>query len=224
MYSPNFDFSKVKPILDDLTKDYDHFTSILIDFHKNLGTSLLLEPTLGSIRLSLMDIFKRVIELGGHQIVNDAKNWKVIVDEYDFPSTCTNAAYSIKMMYMKYLSEFENVYIWKNDVDLERFKTIRSSYTVNRLAPAKSSTPATKNLSKRKFDDNDSLSTPNKISYSNLLETSTDSARATNSYLLGNAPSSRIFNKDPILLQNSNRVDLNARDLPEQSIPNFLYY
>ncbi|OMJ16306.1 AT-rich interactive domain-containing protein 2 [Smittium culicis] len=143
-----------------------------------------------------MDIFKRVIELGGYQIVNDTKNWKIIVDEYDFPSTCTNAAYSIKMMYMKYLSEFENVYIWKNEVDLERFKNIRSSYTVNRLAPAKISTPATKNLSKRKFDDSDSLSTPSKISYSNLLETATDSSRATNSYLIGNTQSSRVFIHD----------------------------
>ncbi|OLY80117.1 AT-rich interactive domain-containing protein 2 [Smittium mucronatum] len=158
-----------------------------------------------------MDIFKRVVELGGYKAVNDTKSWKIVVDDYDFPPTCTNAAYSIKTMYLKYLSEFENVYIWKMDLNVDRFNNVRQNIstrnTINR-----DGTPTNRSSIKRRSNRSDSTTRLNKkISGSPFEEN-----KLQKSELLNESP---LLNISVLETKNDN-INEHRKLLPQSDTPN----
>ncbi|KAJ2959552.1 hypothetical protein NQZ79_g4988 [Umbelopsis isabellina] len=94
------------------TPEYNRFMSELRDFHKNHGTYLQAEPVLGGKKLDLLKIWNRVQEAGGFEQVTQSRTWKQVGDPFNFPVTCTNSAYVLKAVYIKYMLGYEEEKVW----------------------------------------------------------------------------------------------------------------
>ncbi|KAL1914660.1 uncharacterized protein VTP21DRAFT_8071 [Calcarisporiella thermophila] len=106
--------SKKEPEDFERTPEYNAFWDKLCDFHQKYGTGVQMrEPVLGSKKLDLLMMYRLVLEQGGYETVTREKLWRQIGDPFKFPPTCTNSAFVLKTVYMKYLSGFEEVHHWK---------------------------------------------------------------------------------------------------------------
>jgi len=88
------------------------FLSSLGEFLTQRGKSLKI-PTLGHKELDLEQLYNEVTMRGGVQAVIDNKWWHNIVRALKLPSTCTNAAYALRVHYLKLLKEYEEVHFKK---------------------------------------------------------------------------------------------------------------
>ncbi|CAO3651172.1 unnamed protein product [Mucor hiemalis] len=95
------------------TAEYEKFMKDLKIFHDQKGTILQTEPVLGGKRLDLLKIYKTVLEAGGYEKVTLNCGWKQVGDPFNFPATCTNSAYTLKLYYTKYLLGWEEEHFWK---------------------------------------------------------------------------------------------------------------
>ncbi|RHZ47149.1 hypothetical protein Glove_590g40 [Diversispora epigaea] len=104
----------IKPVEDSIerTQEYYDFMKDLEEFHKAHGTPLQKEPVLGSKKLDLYRIYKMVIENGGCEKICLEKSWKKICEPFNFPATCTNSAYVMKNVYIKFLEAYEMEKHW----------------------------------------------------------------------------------------------------------------
>ncbi|CAG8459761.1 2054_t:CDS:2 [Ambispora leptoticha] len=98
------------------TPEYLSFMEDLEEFHRSHGTSLQREPVLGSKKLDLYRIYKMVCEAGGCQKVSEERGWKKITLPFNFPVTCTNSAYVMKNLYIKFLEGYEMENFWGKEV------------------------------------------------------------------------------------------------------------
>ncbi|PKY43897.1 hypothetical protein RhiirA4_341432 [Rhizophagus irregularis] len=88
----------------------------LEDFHKSHGTTLQREPVLGSKKLDLYKIYRMVIANGGCEKICAEKAWKKICEPFNFPQTCTNSAYVMKNVYIRFLEAYELENHWGKPV------------------------------------------------------------------------------------------------------------
>ncbi|PVU99184.1 hypothetical protein BB559_000941 [Furculomyces boomerangus] len=142
--------------------------------------------------MDLLRIYNKVIEMGGHEAVNRDKGWKYVCNLYVFPPTCTNAAYAMKSIYMKYVSCYEDVYYWKNDLSIEESRQTHAKYSQRR-------TPGRK----RKFSE----SNPSKISYESDDLRKMSLRKRASSRMDVDMNSSLLYNKKQLLFSpNSNEL------------------
>lgn len=91
-------------------------------FYKDLTAFLakqgiaLQEPVLGGKRLDLHKIYQYVVDHGGFEKVTQDKGWRKVTTGFNLPDTCTNAAYTVKATYQKYLLGWEQVMYWGKDI------------------------------------------------------------------------------------------------------------
>ncbi|KAI9317127.1 ARID DNA-binding domain-containing protein [Dichotomocladium elegans] len=97
----------------DRTQEYEQFMQQLREFHERKGTPFQPEPILGGQKLDLLKIYKTVISAGGYKKVTENRGWKQVGDPFDFPPTCTNSAYILKLVYTKNLLGWEEENFWK---------------------------------------------------------------------------------------------------------------
>lgn len=67
-------------------------------------------PRLGHKDVDLHTLYKEVIGRGGVMEVINKKCWKEVASVFNFPSTCTNAGYTLRINYMKLLYPYELKY------------------------------------------------------------------------------------------------------------------
>ncbi|XP_068132691.1 AT-rich interactive domain-containing protein 2 isoform X2 [Hyperolius riggenbachi] len=74
-------------------------------------------PAVGGRELDLHSLYTRVTTLGGFAKVSEKNQWGEIVEEFDFPKGCANAAFALKQYYLRYLEKYEKVHHFGEDDD-----------------------------------------------------------------------------------------------------------
>jgi hypothetical protein len=69
-------------------------------------------PVLGRREVDLFELYDRVKSRGGIRDVVLNRRWPEIVKLMPLPKTCTNAGFSLKLLYQKYLLDYERVFEW----------------------------------------------------------------------------------------------------------------
>ena len=64
-------------------------------------------PQIGGKELNLCKLFKAAILRGGFQRVTNNKLWKEIVNQFEIPSSCTSASFTLKSHYIRCLLQYE---------------------------------------------------------------------------------------------------------------------
>ncbi|CAJ0747774.1 21586_t:CDS:2 [Entrophospora sp. SA101] len=115
---PNLAPRSIKSVEDaiDRTPEYTAFIKSLEEFHKDHGTTFQKEPVLGSKKLDLYKIYQMVIAEGGCERICAEKSWKKICEPFNFPQTCTNSAFVMKNIYIRFLEPYELEHFWGKKV------------------------------------------------------------------------------------------------------------
>lgn len=103
---------------EDEIKKCVEFKDSLVAFHKQMGHDNFKVPSIGGRELDLCKLFKAVFVRGGSQQVSSRKLWKEIVNEFQIPSSCTSASFTLRNHYNKCLLAFENKYFSQNHPEL----------------------------------------------------------------------------------------------------------
>ncbi|XP_067676810.1 AT-rich interactive domain-containing protein 2-like isoform X2 [Haliotis asinina] len=93
------------------------FLQDLQGFHQNRGTPYDRIPQIGGREVDLYRLYRRVIELGGFQKVNNEEKWEDIQGEFRVPRSCTNGAQALKFVYVRYLHIYEKIHFLGQDPD-----------------------------------------------------------------------------------------------------------
>lgn len=75
-------------------------------------------PSIGGRELDLCKLFKAVYVRGGSMQVSQRKLWKEIVNEFQIPSSCTSASFTLRNHYNKCLLAYEERYFQQNSPEL----------------------------------------------------------------------------------------------------------
>ena len=92
---------------DDEEAKCKQFKEKLINFQKDLGVENFKVPQIGGKELNLCKLFKAAILRGGFQRVTNNKLWKEIVNQFEIPSSCTSASFTLKSHYIRCLLQYE---------------------------------------------------------------------------------------------------------------------
>ncbi|ORX53875.1 hypothetical protein BCR36DRAFT_403505 [Piromyces finnis] len=92
--------------------EHDAFMKDLEQFHLERGSVLQKQPVLGGQRIDLHFVYKNVISQGGFDKVTADRSWRKISIPLNLPSTCTNSAFVMKNVYIKFLLAYEKVNYW----------------------------------------------------------------------------------------------------------------
>lgn len=71
-------------------------------------------PSIGGKELDLCKLYKAVYVRGGSVQVSSRKLWKEIVNEFQIPSSCTSASFTLRNHYNRCLLAFENKFLQDN--------------------------------------------------------------------------------------------------------------
>eukprot|EP00029_Vermamoeba_vermiformis_P009229 TRINITY_DN4538_c0_g1_i1.p1 TRINITY_DN4538_c0_g1~~TRINITY_DN4538_c0_g1_i1.p1 ORF type:complete len:485 (-),score=88.78 TRINITY_DN4538_c0_g1_i1:254-1708(-) len=88
------------------------FAEHLFNFMKRRKTPIGRVPQLGHREVDLFLLYTEVARQGGLQHVIEGKNWKNVARVFNFPKTCTNAGFTLRIHYMKYLYAYERVHLF----------------------------------------------------------------------------------------------------------------
>ncbi|XP_034529015.1 AT-rich interactive domain-containing protein 2 isoform X1 [Notolabrus celidotus] len=91
------------------------FLDELRQFHQSRGSPFKTIPFVGGKELDLNALYIRVVSLGGFAKVSDKNQWIELGDEFNFPRTCSNAAFALKQYYLRYLEKYEKVHHFGED-------------------------------------------------------------------------------------------------------------
>ena len=107
--SKQFPIPKELEFLDDEDerRKCNDFKENLIKFQRELGVENFKVPSLGGKELDLCKLYKAVISRGGSHRVSNNKLWKEIVNEFEIPSSCTSASFTLRNHYNKCLYQYE---------------------------------------------------------------------------------------------------------------------
>jgi hypothetical protein len=105
------------------------FKEQLIKFQRQLGNENFKVPSIGGKELDLCKLFKAVYVRGGSMQVSTRKLWKEIVNEFQIPSSCTSASFTLRNHYNKCLLAFEAKFMQENHPELI------SSQDIDRMTP-----------------------------------------------------------------------------------------
>jgi hypothetical protein len=103
---------KLPPYLEFLNEEDEEkkckdFKDNLIKFQKEMGVENFKVPSIGGKELDLCKLFKAAILRGGSQRVSNNKLWKEIVNQFEIPSSCTSASFTLRNHYNKCLLQYE---------------------------------------------------------------------------------------------------------------------
>uniref|UniRef100_A0A8C8RL01 AT-rich interaction domain 2 n=1 Tax=Pelusios castaneus TaxID=367368 RepID=A0A8C8RL01_9SAUR len=93
------------------------FLDELRQFHHSRGSPFKKIPVVGGKELDLHALYTRVTTLGGFGKVSEKNQWGEIVEEFNFPRSCSNAAFALKQYYLRYLEKYEKVHHFGEDDD-----------------------------------------------------------------------------------------------------------
>ncbi|KYO47672.1 AT-rich interactive domain-containing protein 2 [Alligator mississippiensis] len=93
------------------------FLDELRQFHHSRGSPLKKIPVVGGKELDLHALYTRVTTLGGFGKVSEKNQWGEIAEEFNFPRSCSNAAFALKQYYLRYLEKYEKVHHFGEDDD-----------------------------------------------------------------------------------------------------------
>lgn len=77
------------------------FLDELRQFHHSRGSPFKKIPAVGGKELDLHGLYTRVTTLGGFAKVSEKNQWGEIVEEFNFPRSCSNAAFALKQYYLR---------------------------------------------------------------------------------------------------------------------------
>ncbi|XP_041833357.1 AT-rich interactive domain-containing protein 2 [Melanotaenia boesemani] len=103
-----------KNILDQRRKG-QAFLDELRQFHQSRGSPFKKIPVVGGKELDLNALYIRVVSLGGFAKVSDKNQWIELAEEFNFPRSCSNAAFALKQYYLRYLEKYEKVHHFGED-------------------------------------------------------------------------------------------------------------
>lgn len=86
------------------------FLDELRQFHHSRGSPFKKVPVVGGKELDLGALYVRVVSLGGFAKVSDKNQWVELVEDFQFPRSCSNAAFVLKQYYLRYLEKYEKVH------------------------------------------------------------------------------------------------------------------
>ncbi|XP_042198207.1 AT-rich interactive domain-containing protein 2-like isoform X2 [Callorhinchus milii] len=86
------------------------FLDELRHFHRSKGTSFRKIPIIGGKELDLSILYSKVTSLGGFAKVTDKGLWADLLEEFNFPKGCANAAFALKQYYLRYLESYEKLH------------------------------------------------------------------------------------------------------------------
>jgi len=112
-------------------RDYQQFIQNLQKFHGSRGSAFKRVPFFGGKELDLYLLYKTVTSLGGCAKVTDEKKWRDVAKCFNLPASCTNAAFSLRQYYLRYLSSYERLHFLGEDGDdnsIELRRSISSSF------------------------------------------------------------------------------------------------
>ncbi|XP_063783421.1 AT-rich interactive domain-containing protein 2 [Pseudophryne corroboree] len=93
------------------------FLDELRQFHESRGSRFRKIPAVGGRELDLHSLYTRVTTLGGFAKVSEKNQWGEIIEEFNFPRGCSNAAFALKQYYLRYLEKYEKVHHFGEDDD-----------------------------------------------------------------------------------------------------------
>ncbi|KAJ8262469.1 hypothetical protein GJAV_G00166820 [Gymnothorax javanicus] len=91
------------------------FLDELRQFHQSRGSPFKKIPFVGGKELDLNALYTRVISLGGFAKVSDRNQWSELGEDFNFPKSCSNAAFVLKQYYLRYLEKYEKVHHFGED-------------------------------------------------------------------------------------------------------------
>ncbi|XP_042366999.1 AT-rich interactive domain-containing protein 2 [Plectropomus leopardus] len=91
------------------------FLDELRQFHQSRGSPFRKIPIVGGKELDLNALYIRVVSLGGFAKVSDKNQWIELGEEFNFPRSCSNAAFALKQYYLRYLEKYEKVHHFGED-------------------------------------------------------------------------------------------------------------
>ncbi|XP_023265735.1 AT-rich interactive domain-containing protein 2 [Seriola lalandi dorsalis] len=91
------------------------FLDELRQFHQSRGSAFKKIPIVGGKELDLNALYIRVVSLGGFAKVSDKNQWIELGEEFNFPRSCSNAAFALKQYYLRYLEKYEKVHHFGED-------------------------------------------------------------------------------------------------------------
>ncbi|KAM6895795.1 AT-rich interactive domain-containing protein 2 [Xenentodon cancila] len=91
------------------------FLDELRQFHQSRGSPFKKIPIVGGKELDLNALYIRVVSLGGFAKVSDKNQWIELAEEFNFPRSCSNAAFALKQYYLRYLEKYEKVHHFGED-------------------------------------------------------------------------------------------------------------
>ncbi|XP_055510799.1 AT-rich interactive domain-containing protein 2-like [Leucoraja erinacea] len=94
------------------------FLDELRHFHRSKGTSFRKIPIIGGRELDLSVLYSRVTSLGGFAKVTDKGLWADLLEEFNFPKGCANAAFALKQYYLRYLESYEKLHHFGEDEEV----------------------------------------------------------------------------------------------------------
>ncbi|CAM4561457.1 unnamed protein product [Leuciscus chuanchicus] len=86
------------------------FLDELRQFHHSRGSPFKKVPVVGGKELDLGALYVRVVSLGGFAKVSDKNQWTELGEDFNFPRSCSNAAFVLKQYYLRYLEKYEKVH------------------------------------------------------------------------------------------------------------------
>nr|XP_060633540.1 AT-rich interactive domain-containing protein 2 isoform X1 [Anolis sagrei ordinatus] len=93
------------------------FLDELRQFHHSRGSPFKKIPVVAGRELDLHALYTRVTTLGGFGKVSEKNQWGEIIEEFNFPRSCSNAAFALKQYYLRYLEKYEKVHHFGEDDD-----------------------------------------------------------------------------------------------------------
>ncbi|KAJ0012484.1 hypothetical protein NQD34_016818 [Periophthalmus magnuspinnatus] len=93
------------------------FLDELRQFHQARGSPFKKIPVVGGRELDLGTLYVRVVSLGGFAKVSEKNQWGELGEEFNFPRSCSNAAFALKQYYLRYLEKYEKVHHFGEDDD-----------------------------------------------------------------------------------------------------------
>ncbi|KAK6488246.1 AT-rich interactive domain-containing protein 2-like isoform X1 [Huso huso] len=91
------------------------FLDELRQFHRSRGSPFKKIPVVGGRELDLHALYTRVTTLGGFAKVSDKNQWGELVEDFNFPRSCSNADFVLKQYYLRYLEKYEKVHHFGED-------------------------------------------------------------------------------------------------------------
>ncbi|XP_024150406.1 AT-rich interactive domain-containing protein 2 isoform X1 [Oryzias melastigma] len=91
------------------------FLDELRQFHQSRGSAFKKIPIVGGKELDLSALYVRVVSLGGFAKVSDKNQWIELAEDFNFPRSCSNAAFALRQYYLRYLEKYEKVHHFGED-------------------------------------------------------------------------------------------------------------